>query len=383
MTKLSILIPTCNRSHYIKYAIQSCLNIKDQDIEILVSENHSSDNTYATITKFRDARLKIYQPPNPLPMHENFEFLLQKAKGTWVTFLGDDDAILPHCVKYLESLSTRYPMVEALCAERAYYTWSNYDFDGDEPIASLRVYGYEEMRDSKQQLNKCLTGKFPYIDLPGMYSGGFHKKSLIDRIYQLQGGTYFRCVTPDAYSALMGVLHTFRYLETGLPLTYVGTSPVRQRKDQGFSKNRHEEFIGRLGKESVQFNASLAPGKAGFVHWPFPMFFLDAYLSAAPFTNIEWMSNQNIYNVYIHSIKTLLSNGRQTCVEILSSALGYPLPTEAELERATLAHGRVHRDKIIYDKHLSGQKDAKNILSSTELAFTAYHSFKTHLEIND
>jgi len=44
--KLSIVIPTCERVKYLEQAVKTALAIKDSDIEIIVSDNASKDDTH-------------------------------------------------------------------------------------------------------------------------------------------------------------------------------------------------------------------------------------------------------------------------------------------------------------------------------------------------
>lgn len=259
---LSILIPTRNRSRYLAYAVQSALNIPSQDIEILVSENHSSDDSGVVLSKFSDNRLKIYAPDKPLAMHENWEYLLSMAQGEWVYFLGDDDAIMPHAADYLKKVVSRHPRVEAIVSPRAYYFWDGVENDFGGEQLSVSFSNKEIWRDSKKMLRKCIDGELEYLDLPQIYSGGFQRATLINRIKRAQGGIYFKSVTPDAYSALVAVLHTFRYLEIGVPLAWVGTSPSMQSKNKGDMrhaqlKDRDKDFKGMHSDEVLRLNFAL------------------------------------------------------------------------------------------------------------------------------
>lgn len=95
---LSILIPTFNRSLqlYKNLNIVSSIvhnsNLKDE-IEIIISDNNSNDSTKATLETFDFSSLNhrlYYQNQNMGPI-KNCLFLLNKAKGKFFMYLGDDD----------------------------------------------------------------------------------------------------------------------------------------------------------------------------------------------------------------------------------------------------------------------------------------------------
>lgn len=318
--QLSILIPTRNRAKYLIHAIQSALNVRGQDIEILVSENYGSDNGLEVANSFHDPRLKVFQPGKPLPMHENWEFLLQKSSGRWITFIGDDDAVMPHCCEYLTYIEKCYPNAEAIVSPRAYYFWEHAYFPNEIPKCYVAFSHLEVWRDSKKQLHKCLNNQLTYLSLPQMYSGGFQSRSLVERVIRLQNGQYFRSVTPDAYSALMGVLHTYRYLEVGVPLTWVGTSAQSSYDGQiQSSKDRFADFYGMHSIKSLSINTCLGNK---YNSWTFLLHFYESYLSAAPFTSPLDLSLQNIKKVYSKSALELIANGRIRESGILAESLG-------------------------------------------------------------
>jgi len=98
---LSILIPTYNRAEYLIKNIQMLENyiVKNnfqKDIEIIVSNNCSKDNTKEFLEAFRKKTfidIKIYNQEQNLGLEKNALFVLDKANGENVMFLGDDDYI--------------------------------------------------------------------------------------------------------------------------------------------------------------------------------------------------------------------------------------------------------------------------------------------------
>jgi hypothetical protein len=330
---LSILIPTKNRAYYLRYAIQSAINIDSDDIEIIVSENHGSDNGWQVANSFLDPRLKVLRPKMPLPMHENFELLLKEASGRWITFIGDDDAVMPHCVDYLRYLDSKYPEAEAIVSPRAYYFWNAAYAPMDQPRCSFSIRHIEMWRDSKESLSKCLAGSIDYIFLPQMYSGGFHRRSLVQRVLRMQGGTYFRSVTPDAYSAVMAVLHTYRYVEVGVPMTWVGTSP--QSSYGGAivtAKNRADDFIGMHSEDTLEMNPCLG---TEFASWPFLMHFFEAYLCAVPFVDCSVLSSRYIARIYkLCAIKLILRGDVNGSIALARSLGVTPLRPDRVVQQA-------------------------------------------------
>lgn len=98
--RLTIAIPTLNRAYCVGRAIESALSQKYPDIEIIVSNNGSTDHTREVIEQYRDPRLRIFHREQTIPADAHGNFLLAEAKGEYFLGLSDDD--------YLESeFSTR------------------------------------------------------------------------------------------------------------------------------------------------------------------------------------------------------------------------------------------------------------------------------------
>ncbi len=95
---VSILIPTRNRASMLGNAITCALGQSYANIEVIVSNNASTDQTSEVIATFSDPRLKTVSTNQVLKMHEHWRFLLGHATGDWVLFLCDDDALIASAV---------------------------------------------------------------------------------------------------------------------------------------------------------------------------------------------------------------------------------------------------------------------------------------------
>ena len=98
--KVSIGIPTYNRADgYFKETLESALAQTYPDIEIIVADNGSTDNTGELVASYEDPRIKYYRQEKNIDPNDNFNFCLQQAKGDYFLLLHDDDLIDPDFVE--------------------------------------------------------------------------------------------------------------------------------------------------------------------------------------------------------------------------------------------------------------------------------------------
>ncbi|MBO0937891.1 glycosyltransferase family 2 protein [Fibrella sp. HMF5335] len=99
---VSIVIPLYNQQlAYFQEALSSALAQTYGTIDILVSDNHSTNDVPAWLASQTDARLRVVRPDQFLPMVEHFQFAADQAKGDWILYLCSDDYLYPTCVETL------------------------------------------------------------------------------------------------------------------------------------------------------------------------------------------------------------------------------------------------------------------------------------------
>lgn len=104
---VSVIIPTYNRANYLKKSIRSAISQTIKDIEIIVINNYSTDNTLETIRSFNDQRIKIINFKNGGVIAKSRNQGMMQSSGKYIAFLDDDDIWCPDKIelqiKYLES----------------------------------------------------------------------------------------------------------------------------------------------------------------------------------------------------------------------------------------------------------------------------------------
>ncbi len=99
---LSICIPTYNRGGFAKNAVENVLNSwKGDDIEVVVSDNCSQDNTKELLEQIEDHRFSYYRNNENLGAAYNTHLTFMKAKGEYAYLTSDEDDIIISEIPYL------------------------------------------------------------------------------------------------------------------------------------------------------------------------------------------------------------------------------------------------------------------------------------------
>jgi hypothetical protein len=96
---VTIGIPTYNRADgYLQETLESALAQTYPNLEIIVADNCSPDNTRTVVEGYGDSRIRYFRHEPGIKPNDNFNFCLQQAKGAYFLLLHDDDKIDPDFV---------------------------------------------------------------------------------------------------------------------------------------------------------------------------------------------------------------------------------------------------------------------------------------------
>jgi len=89
----------------------------DEEVEIVVGDNASPDETREVVASFADRRIRYYRNSSNLGPELNILKLLEYAQGDWIFFLTDDDLMNPNCIPEIFNIIHNYPHVGVIrCA---------------------------------------------------------------------------------------------------------------------------------------------------------------------------------------------------------------------------------------------------------------------------
>lgn len=123
MTSLTVVITSFNREKYIGPAIESVLNSRFGDFELLVLDDASADGTVRVARSFadRDARIRLVVNERNLGQFGNRNRAIELVETPYLKYHDSDDLMYPYCLDTMMRLLRAAP--EAGFALSAGWAW--------------------------------------------------------------------------------------------------------------------------------------------------------------------------------------------------------------------------------------------------------------------
>lgn len=143
---VSVIIPAYNHEKYIKQCIESVLNQTYKNLEILVEDDCSTDNTKEEIAKIKDKRLKkIYAKKNKGVVNTINE-LSNMATGKYIAVLGSDDVWYPEKIEEQIKAFKENPKLGAVFTEADFIDETNKKYTD----SAEKIFDYRNMTSAER-----------------------------------------------------------------------------------------------------------------------------------------------------------------------------------------------------------------------------------------
>ena len=154
---VSLIITSYNRADLVEKAIQSALKQDYANLEIIVSDNCSSDNSDAVIKRYcNDPRINYVRNENNLGMLLNFKKATEKiATGKFVTYVSSDDYLIND--SFISEAIAKFSLDENLVIYSG--VSKNYYFETQKE-AHNSTYEY---KTKNNLFNKSIAGKEVFL----------------------------------------------------------------------------------------------------------------------------------------------------------------------------------------------------------------------------
>jgi glycosyltransferase involved in cell wall biosynthesis len=304
--KFTVIVTTRERANTLYWCLKTLVAQDYENLEILVSDNFSQDNTKEVVDSFTDKRIRYINTGRRVEMTVNYEFALSHVTEGYVHYLGDDDGMLLGGITNVNIIANMTNQQILSCA-KANYTW-----DGAGEYANmgyLSLLKTVSIAQTKTMLEKYQRYEIEdFFGLLSIYHQCFVDIQLINKIKQQTSGKFFRACAPDVYSSLILPRYVDSYANSNLCVSIVGTSP-RSNGANLHTRNLKGE-LGTFYKEMQDFPLD-EELKSIFLN---TMTELDALLQIEPKENrhilIKWalpkLLSENQHKQEIYSKENLI-----------------------------------------------------------------------------
>lgn len=103
MKTVSVIIPVYNTAEYLKQSVQSILEQEYEQLEIIIIDDCSKDNSYNILSEFKDKddRIKLLTHDRRKGVGAARNLGIENATGEYIYFFDSDDYLPPETIKFL------------------------------------------------------------------------------------------------------------------------------------------------------------------------------------------------------------------------------------------------------------------------------------------
>ncbi|MDF1584653.1 MAG: glycosyltransferase [Methyloprofundus sp.] len=152
---VSICIPTFNGEKFIDEAMQSAIAQTYRPLEIIVSDDASSDETLSIIKSFiskTEIPIKIFHH-KPTGIGANWNNCVKKSNGDYIKFLFQDDLLTPDCIKAMIELAIKDKEIGLIFSKRGFI------FEGNDNDQKKWINQFKDLHSSWKKIENIQHGR--------------------------------------------------------------------------------------------------------------------------------------------------------------------------------------------------------------------------------
>lgn len=148
---VSVCIPTFNGAKYLQKALDSVIYQTYKNIEVVISDDDSTDNTIKIIKEFNhsvDFPVRIFHH-SPSGIGSNWNNCLRNSRGEYIKFLFQDDVLFPDCIEKMMQVISKDENLGLVASKRKFL------IEGEiGPILQEWISTYDDLQKGMNLPNK-------------------------------------------------------------------------------------------------------------------------------------------------------------------------------------------------------------------------------------
>jgi glycosyltransferase involved in cell wall biosynthesis len=231
----NVIVPTRERADTLVSTLKALVKVDYAKLKIVVCDNASLDNTREVVESFKDKRIQYSRSSERLSMAQNWQRGLSFLDDGYVTYLGDDDALLIGAIPQLNTILSDH-CVKAIAWDKIEYPWPNCTIDAIRGRLLIPLSNSYEFLSGHKIRNSVKKMDVLYTRLPCLYNSFVDVglvKSLDKEMPFFQGA-----LAPDLYAGIALSYHVGDYIYSRRPFSISGASAHSNGASAFFSKDK-------------------------------------------------------------------------------------------------------------------------------------------------
>jgi hypothetical protein len=296
MPRFSVLVPTRDRPDLLGFCLEGLARQTLADIEVVVADNPVELPARDVFEQWRRDGWRYVMAPQPLAMHDNWEFGLQHATGELVSVVIDKTILQPSALELANGVLEDDPGADLV-------SWWNDGYNPDDEAGEIGdgiliptpATREPERFDAAAELRKMFSlderrGVDPIHYFRGKIVFGAYARTLLDRIRDACGQVFYP-LSPDYTSRIPALALARGAIDIGRPLLVSYNSRRSNGQRAASNASYAKSFV--LGAAAESLRDLPIPGLYASMH---NLVAYDLVTSAAR-VGPEWVTDLNRENL--------------------------------------------------------------------------------------
>ena len=169
---VTVVTVTYNSARFVRDTIESVLAQTYTDLEYIIGDDCSTDDTWDIIRQYKDPRIKAWRNEKNLGEYPNRNKAIGQATGKYLIFIDGDDIIFSHGIAFFVNMMEAFPEA-GMAIQKGYY--NNILFPAlfsPEEVLRNHFYGKHDLLSSSFASNFFRTSLLQQWKLPTGYITG-------------------------------------------------------------------------------------------------------------------------------------------------------------------------------------------------------------------
>ena len=227
--KFSVAIPTHNRLHLLRDAVETVRRQDYQDWEVVIFDNASEEDIAGYVAALNDPRIKTKRSDAFLPVTDSWNSSLAMATGEYMIVIGDDDGLMPGYFTRLAALIAAFKNPDVIYTNILQFfhpgvaPWEPQGYVADIRNAFFFEHRTEPFLLSAQDTEKAIAGSVTlHRNFTFNMQAFCFSRWLLDEL--AREGPIFRSPFPDYYLANVALGRSRSTLVVPDPMAIAGVS---------------------------------------------------------------------------------------------------------------------------------------------------------------